>query len=71
MKKGFLQEMRVKVDTTKCIGAGQCVMAASEVFDQDEETGIVILKVIEPDGEQEADVRTAARRCPVRAIEIV
>ncbi len=32
---------RVTVDRDRCIGAGQCVLSAQEVFDQDE-TGVVV-----------------------------
>lgn len=34
--------MKISVDTEKCCGAGQCVLVAPEIFDQDED-GIVIL----------------------------
>jgi ferredoxin len=63
--------MRIKVDREKCIAAGQCVMAAGDIFDQDDESGIVILKVSRPLPDREAAARSAARRCPVQAIEIV
>ena len=34
--------MRVIVDVSKCCGAGQCVLLAPKVFDQ-QESGVVIL----------------------------
>ncbi|MEU1167237.1 ferredoxin, partial [Streptomyces sp. NPDC005921] len=35
--------MRVHVDRTKCCGAGSCVRTAPEVFDQNEEDGLVVV----------------------------
>jgi ferredoxin len=60
----------VRVQPDVCIGAGQCVLAAPTVFDQDELDGIVILLNEHPvDGEVD-ETRAAARRCPVRAIQV-
>jgi ferredoxin len=60
--------MRLEVDAEACVGAGQCVLAAGDVFDQRDEDGVVV--VLEPrpaEGQWDA-VRTAARLCPARAI---
>jgi ferredoxin len=35
--------MKIKVDATRCIGAGLCVVAAPEVFSQNEDDGLVIV----------------------------
>lgn len=35
--------MKVIIDENKCVGAGQCVLAAADVFDQRDEDGIVVL----------------------------
>ncbi|MDX3566844.1 ferredoxin, partial [Streptomyces scabiei] len=35
--------MKVRVDETRCCGAGSCVLIAPEVFDQRDEDGIVAL----------------------------
>ena len=47
--------MRIKVDATKCIGAGLCVVAAPEVFSQNEDDGLVIVLQEDraPSGEEE------------------
>lgn len=58
--------MRVVVDRDKCIGAGQCVYVAPEVFDQDDD-GLVILLKEDVDSDTE-DVRQAEELCPARAI---
>lgn len=61
---------RVRVDRAACVGAGQCVLAAESVFDQDTEDGLVVLLApVPPPGELD-DVRDAVDRCPARAIEL-
>lgn len=58
---------KVRVIERKCIGAGQCVLAAPAVFDQDED-GIVVLLDATPPADQHEAVRKAARLCPAVAI---
>ncbi|MFD4369406.1 ferredoxin [Rhodococcus sp. NPDC058521] len=60
--------MKITIDQDKCIGAGQCVAAASDVFDQREEDGIAILVDDDPPAEDADDVRHAAAVCPAGAI---
>lgn len=62
--------MRVTVGQDKCISAGQCVLAAEQVFDQRDEDGVVVpLQPTPPIALVEA-VRQAAAVCPVLAIEL-
>lgn len=68
-RKQGVSGMRVTVDREACVGAGQCVMAAGEVFDQDDD-GIVILLNEKPDPSLLADVRRAVSLCPARAISL-
>jgi ferredoxin len=63
--------MKISVDTSRCVGAGQCVWVAPQVFDQRETDGIVILLLAEPGPELHDFVREAARVCPSRAIQII
>jgi ferredoxin len=62
--------MEIEVDQETCIGAGQCVMAAPEVFDQREEDGIVELLDAAPGEAQWPAVREAAAICPASAIAV-
>jgi len=61
--------MKVVADRTRCVGAGQCVLAAPEVFDQDED-GIVMLLDDAPAESEHESVREAARACPATVIEL-
>ncbi|MFH8616322.1 ferredoxin [Streptomyces sp. NPDC017979] len=62
--------MKVVIDEEKCVGAGQCVFAAPEVFDQRDEDGIAVLLDEDPPAELGESVREAARICPALAIEL-
>ncbi len=61
---------RVEVDATRCVGSGQCVARAPEVFDQREEDGIVVLLLAEPGPERREAVERAALLCPAQAITV-
>ncbi|MDH6293551.1 ferredoxin [Rhodococcus opacus] len=63
--------MRIDIDVAKCIGAGQCVMAAPEVFDQNEDNGTIILLNDSPPADQGEPVREAAMMCPASVITVV
>ena len=62
--------IKIHVDEQECIGAGQCVMTAPEVFDQREEDGVVVLLRNDVENELEPAVRKAAKLCPARAIRV-
>jgi ferredoxin len=62
--------MKVNVHPDKCVAAGLCVMAADTVFDQDPDTGTVVLLTDEPDRATEGAVREAAQICPALAISL-
>ncbi|WP_255794915.1 ferredoxin [Mycobacteroides abscessus] len=62
--------MRITVDQGRCVGAGQCVMAAAEVFDQRDVDGIVELLNASPPTRLAEDVWEAAEACPARAIVV-
>lgn len=62
--------MRIEADTDICIGAGQCVMTAPELFDQHDEDGVVIVLRPEPDPADEASARQAVALCPSGALRL-
>jgi len=58
---------RLIVDGARCIGAGQCVRVAPEIFDQDQDTGTVVL-LGPPPGPESDGAGRAVRLCPSGAI---
>jgi ferredoxin len=61
--------MDVEIDQDGCVAAGQCVLAAPEVFDQRDEDGVVVL-LRRPSTEEYDATREAALLCPARAIQL-
>jgi ferredoxin len=59
--------LRIEINRSRCMASGNCSLWAPGVFDHDEE-GIAI--VVDPEGEDEEAVRTAATNCPVSAITV-
>jgi ferredoxin len=57
----------VTIDEEGCVGAGQCVLAAPDVFDQRDEDGVAVL-LHNPSADQHDATREAALLCPARAI---
>ena len=60
-----VNRVEVTVDRALCIGSGDCVDTAPDVFQLDDEDKAV---VVDPDGASVDDVIEAARNCPVSAI---
>ncbi|MFE5486876.1 ferredoxin [Streptomyces sp. NPDC056527] len=62
--------MRITADTERCIGAGQCVLTAADLFDQDED-GIVALLTDSVDDAADVELaRQAEHLCPAAALRI-
>ncbi|MEU6478751.1 ferredoxin [Streptomyces sp. NPDC047017] len=61
--------MRIDIDKDLCIGAGQCALAAPDVFTQDDD-GFSALLPGHEDDTGDPMVREAARACPVGAITV-
>lgn len=62
--------MRIEANTDVCIGAGQCVMVAPDVFDQDDDATVVVLQP-SPGPAQEEAAREAVTLCPSGALRVV
>jgi ferredoxin len=60
--------VHIEVDRGLCIGSGDCVDTAPDVFELDSEEKAV---VIDPDGASVDDIVQAAANCPVSAITVV
>jgi ferredoxin len=62
--------VKLTVDQDKCVSSGQCVLNASDVFDQRDDDGVVLLLIERPAPEYAEDTRKAAAACPALAIHI-
>jgi ferredoxin len=62
--------VRIETEPEACISAGNCVMVAGAVFDQDED-GIVVTHVDEVPEEELEHVREAVKLCPAAALRLV
>lgn len=60
-----MSKVQITVDRALCIGSGDCVDTAPDVFELDAEDKAV---VIDPNGAPLDDVLEAAGNCPVTAI---
>ncbi|WP_327130118.1 ferredoxin [Streptomyces sp. NBC_01343] len=61
--------MRITVDTDRCVGAGQCVLSAPGVFDQDED-GMVLVLDSRPAPEEHDAAWQAVDLCPAHIITV-
>ena len=63
--------MRIVADTSRCVGAGQCVLTDPAVFDQSEEDGTVVVLVEQPENGELDRARQAVRVCPSGALSLL
>ena len=62
--------MTVRIDQTRCIGSGQCVLNAPDVFDQSDDDGLGVVLISEPSADAVPGVRDAVDRCPAQAVSL-
>jgi ferredoxin len=62
--------MQIDVDREICIGAGVCVLAVPDIFDQDPEDGRVQLLREHPSADDHRAVRQAVSLCPSGALSV-
>lgn len=60
--------IHVEIDRALCIGSGDCVDTAPDVFQLDADDKAT---VVDPDGAPFEDVMSAAQNCPVTAIFVI
>lgn len=60
--------MKITIFPEKCVGVGQCVIAAPKIFSQNDDDGQVILLTEDFGPSDYQDIRAAARLCPASAI---
>jgi ferredoxin len=61
--------VKVEAERDDCIAAGNCVMVAGELFDQDDE-GIVVVTADEIPADAEDKAREAVKLCPASALRL-
>jgi ferredoxin len=61
--------MRITADSTRCAGAGQCRLAAPDIFDRDDDA-LVVVTDGSPDASELYRVHQAIIRCPTGAITV-
>jgi ferredoxin len=61
--------VKITADREVCIQAGNCVMVADSLFDQDDD-GIVVVLVDEVPAGEEDRARDAVKLCPSQALSI-
>jgi ferredoxin len=62
--------VEVAADRDVCIGSGNCVFTAPEVFDQDDD-GFVVVLTADVDPGQDGAARQAVAHCPSGALRLV
>jgi ferredoxin len=56
--------MRIIVDTDKCIGSGNCVLACQEIFAQSEDNGLIHVLNTHPSLTLLPHIKQAIQDCP-------
>ncbi|KAA9105926.1 ferredoxin [Microbacterium rhizomatis] len=63
--------MKIQIDESRCIAAGNCVMTGADIYDQRDEDGIVVVMDYAPeDPELQRQARAGAAICPAKVITI-
>ena len=62
--------MEITVHRDRCLGTGQCVRVAAEVFGQNQDDGLVVVLDADPTEELQRKVLLAESMCPVAAISV-
>jgi len=60
----------VHINQEVCVGGGQCVFAAPEVFTQRDEDGVVQFVTEYPSADERPDIEEAIEVCPAQVISM-
>lgn len=63
--------MSFTVNASRCVGAGVCALAAPNVFEQNDDDGIIVVLDNNPPAHQANAIRDAAARCPAAVIVLM
>jgi len=63
--------LKIAADREQCIGSGNCVFVAPDVFDQDEDQAHVLLRTSSPPEDLRGQINDAIIGCPVSALSLV
>ncbi|OGH91686.1 MAG: hypothetical protein A2479_03550 [Candidatus Magasanikbacteria bacterium RIFOXYC2_FULL_39_8] len=62
-----MDSQKIKIDPEKCIGCGSCAAIADQTFEMGDDDKV---HVIDPPGDDEATIKSAADCCAMQAIEL-
>jgi ferredoxin len=62
--------MRIVLDQDACLGYGNCVVEAPELFDIDDDSGLAVILVDSVPETAAGAAQAAVRVCPARALEL-
>lgn len=63
--------LKVEANHEVCAAAGQCLLAAPNVFDQSDTDGTVVVLDLTPPDSERAAVLDAVHKCPTGAIKLL
>jgi ferredoxin len=63
--------VRILGDRDICVGAGMCALTAPDLFEQDEEDGLVVVRNVHVEGQALELARKALDLCPSGALSLL
>ena len=64
--------LKLEIVHERCQGAGLCALTAPELFDQDDEAGLIVVLDGSPESPEQQDAaRRASTLCPNSVIQVV
>ncbi|MEU8181964.1 ferredoxin [Micromonospora sp. NPDC049044] len=61
---------RVTIERGRCTGAATCVSMSPDIFDQDQDDGMVLLLIDEVGPDRVEELRDVVAACPTRTITL-